>query len=670
MIDHLSSPMSRINVGVNNTTSTLDGLNAKFGGIAKAGVTMAATGQQITSALMEPIQATFETKEAIGQLSALGIQDLDALSSAAYDFSSKWAGTQASDFLTAAYDIKSGIASLSDEGVAKYTEMAGLTAKATKSSTGEMTSLFATGYGIYKDFYNSLSDIEFGEIFSSGIAESVKIFKTSGSGMAQSIQTLGATATTAQVPLEEQLAILGTLQATMSGSEAGTKYRAFLQTAAKAGSDLGLSFLDANNQLRSLPEILGLLRSKYGDTLDAIEKQNIKKAFGSDEAVALIDQFYNKTDQLQSSILDLNSSMGQGMAVTQQMADTINSTDPNKWQVIQQKVQNLKEQIGNGLQPQFNQFLDISGRNIERLSSWIGRNQQLVNIILIVVAVLGVVLTVGGAAIGLIGGIGLIVTKTIALGSSIAKAAAALPGLVSSVWGFTTALLANPVTWIVIGIIALIAVIILLWRNWDKVTAFLTGAWNAAGAGIRAGIDWIKSGIEGVATWINGKIAWFGDSGRKIVTTLTNGIKSVINMPADAIRGAFGKLRKLLPFSDAKEGPLSKLTLSGRRVLETVTTGIGQAERLPAQAVDKSFGKINLAAKKAGKISLREVFRDTQQSSTNESTTEREDGIYINEFNMLIDPTKIKSLADLERLMQWIMDYIRSHGGTPIPTEV
>ena len=184
---------------------------------------MAAVGGEITSAVLAPVEATFETRRALGELSSLGIQDLDALEDAARSFSDQWAGTTKADFITAAYDIKSGISSLTDEGVAQYTTLAGVTAKATKSTIGEMTDLFATGYGIYKDFYSDLSDMEFGEMFSAGIAESVRAFKTSGSGMAQAIKTLGASATTSQVPLEEQLAILGSLQATMSGSEAGTK---------------------------------------------------------------------------------------------------------------------------------------------------------------------------------------------------------------------------------------------------------------------------------------------------------------------------------------------------------------------------------------------------------------------------------------------------------------
>ena len=56
--------------------------------------------------------------------------------------------------------------------------------------------------------------------------------------MAESISSLGAIATTAKVPMQEQLTILGMLQATMSGSEAGTKYKAFMKSAAKAGEAL------------------------------------------------------------------------------------------------------------------------------------------------------------------------------------------------------------------------------------------------------------------------------------------------------------------------------------------------------------------------------------------------------------------------------------------------
>ncbi|MBE4062463.1 phage tail tape measure protein, partial [Vibrio parahaemolyticus] len=92
--------------------------------------------------------------------------------------------------------------------------------------------------------------VRVGEYFSAGIATSVKSYKTNGQEMSAAISSLGATATSANIPFSEQLAILGQLQATMSGSEAATKYAAFINSAAGAGEKLGLNFLDANDQLR------------------------------------------------------------------------------------------------------------------------------------------------------------------------------------------------------------------------------------------------------------------------------------------------------------------------------------------------------------------------------------------------------------------------------------
>lgn len=55
---------------------------------------------------------------------------------------------------------------------------------------------------------------------------------------------------------------------------------------------------------------------------------------------------------------------------------------------------------------------------------------------------------------------------------------AALVAATSAAWGFTIALLANPITWIILGIMALIAAGYLLWKNWDKVSAFFLKIWD------------------------------------------------------------------------------------------------------------------------------------------------------------------------------------------------
>ena len=578
MVDNIPGPMGRISSSVNGGVSRLQKLESAFGGMVKAGTVMTELGSSIAGAALAPVEATFETRRALGELASLGVKDLEAVEDAARSFSDQWAGPPKADFISASYDIKSGIASLTDEGVADFTTLAALTGKATKSTVGEMTSLFATGYGIYKGFYDDLTDLEFGEMFSAGISKSVQQFKTTGSEMAAAIESLGASATNAKVPLEEQLSVLGMLQAPMSGSEAGTKYAAFIQSAAKGGEELGLAFVDANNQIKSLPEILDLLRGKYGDTIDAIEKQEIATAFGTDEAVDLIDLLYSKTGELQDNVLSLYDAMGQGTAVASEMASAMNETEPEKFERLQQQLHNVAEAAGSTLLPVVNDLMEGAAGVIQKGAEWVENHQNLVRIILLAALTLGGFLAVAGTCIAVVGGVGIVFTKTAGLvkgfigvvrglpdlfetialygmeagdairngfnrirtagstavtavknvtlrivsmaktavisgvtalknralglvsmaGQAVVPAVTAMPGLIASVWSFTAALLANPITWVVVGIIALIAALILLWQNWDSVTAFLQNAWNTACSKITAGLEWLKQGLPSI----------------------------------------------------------------------------------------------------------------------------------------------------------------------------
>lgn len=476
MIDHLTSPLSDMAGEVEGATKKLD---AASGMAQKAGAALAGVGAGITTACLSTVASTFDTQDALGELSSLGVTDLKAVEDAAKGFSDTWAGTTKSDFITASYDIKSGIASLTDEGVAQFTEFAALTGKATKSTTEEMGSLFATGYGIYKGAYEDMSDLEFGGMFSAGISTAVKNYKTAGSEMASSISALGATATNNKVPLEEQLAILGQLQTTMSGSEAATKYKSFLNQAASAGKKLGLSFVDANNQLLSTPEILEKLKGKYGDTIDAVEKQQIKEAFGTDEAVAMIDLLYSDIDGLSGGIDSMAESMKKGTAVTTEMAEAINNTPAQKFQVLKQQIHNNVEELGNGLLPVVNETMDKVSGAIQKGSEWISSNQKTVQSIMNIALRLGIILTVLGTVIGVVGTVG--------------KAVLAAKNAITAVKGAWTVLsgafAASPVGWVVIGIVALVAAFVLLWnkseafRNFwiglfDKVRGAVLDAWG------------------------------------------------------------------------------------------------------------------------------------------------------------------------------------------------
>ena len=550
VLDMVDNMTSKVQGAADGVPSAVQKMNDAFGTMQKAGVAMTGMGTAIVGACMGTVTATFDTQDALAEVASLGVEDLGALEKAAKNFSDTWAGTTKSDFISASYDIKSGIASLTDEGVAQYTELAGLTAKATKATTADMTSLFATGYGIYKNYYSDLSDMEFGEMFSAGIATAVKNYKTSGTEMAGAIKMLGASATNANVPMEEQLAILGQLQATMSGTEAGTKYKSFLNTAASAGEKLGLNFLDANNQLLSMPDILEQLHGKYGDTIDAVEKKQLKDAFGTDESIALIDLLYNNTDQLKTGIDDLQTSMDGGIDTTKKMAETINSTPAERFQVLKQQMHNVTEELGKGLLPAVNTGLEAMIGLVQKGSDWVANNQETVATIMKIVAILGVFLIVAGVVTATVGTLGKAMTSLKTVTTLASKAS----GL------FNSALLSSPITWVIGLIVALIAIFKACGGDVEQLGATFSNIFGKVG------------GFVGTAaTAIAQKLPEFLQFGINLVLQIVSGIAS--GLPS-LISGGVSMLESLITGIQTIAPTLLSVGLS---LLLTLLFGILQA---------------------------------------------------------------------------------------------
>ena len=109
-----------------------------------------------------------------------------------------------------------------------------------------------------------------------------------------------------------------------------------------------------------MPEILDILRGKFGETMDAAEKMELQKAFGDTEAVALIDLMYNKVGDLQDNIVNMYGSLGKGVSVTEQMASAIQETEPERFERLKQRIHNVTESIGNSLLPTVNDLMSKS----------------------------------------------------------------------------------------------------------------------------------------------------------------------------------------------------------------------------------------------------------------------------------------------------------------------
>ncbi|MFS4437840.1 phage tail tape measure protein [Paracoccaceae bacterium GXU_MW_L88] len=390
---------------------------------------------------------------------------------------SKIAGVTAASFVSASYDIKSGISSLTDEGVADMTAAAVVTAKATKGIPEQMTSLFATSYGIFKKQNAQMSDADWGNMFGATLAKSVQQFKTDGAKMQQAIESAGAFASNLGMGLQEEMAVLGMMQTSMQAGEAGTALRAFAESSAGAHeafqglaknskNPIRVKILDDNGQLRAMPDILQDLKLRYGETLDGFESAEIKKAFGTTEALKLINALWGQEDAVRANVEALNEAASAGSEFTEQMAAAVDNNFAAKMDIIGQKWEVMRQKIGLRLVPIFDVLLPKIGAFLDRMSNWISAHPRLITGIGVVVA--GVAALTGGIAVLALGLAPLIAGwATLRFSMTLFSVAFKAVGRM---------MLFNPIG---LAVAAIAGGAYLIIRNWDAVSGFFRDLWSS-----------------------------------------------------------------------------------------------------------------------------------------------------------------------------------------------
>ncbi|EOX3457711.1 phage tail tape measure protein [Vibrio cholerae] len=486
LVDQVTKPLAGITTEINGAMSAAEkGMEQA----AKGGAGLWATGVAIQNALMPAI----EMDRKLGEVKSLGVTDeaLKQLQQTALEFASDY-GKSATEFVGASYDIQSAIAGLTGEELSQFTKASGVLAAATKADTATITSYMGTMYGIFKNQAEEMGKAAWVEDVAGMTASAVQMFKTTGMEMSSAFTSVGANATAAGIAMSEQMAILGTLQSTMSGSEAGTKYKAFLAGVGGAQDKLNLSFVDAQGKMLPMLDILEKLQGKFGDTLDVAESDELKKAFGSDEAVSLIKLLMADTQGLAASIDSLGQTKGMGKA--EQMAAAM--TDQS--QRLEASWFAIRAAAFSMVLPAFNAVTGSIADGLMWLTSMTSEYPVLTEVLSY--AAIGA-LSLGGvvASLSLVMGIakmmagGWAVTTAVLSGvfkvlriSTIAMTAAT--------WLFNAALWANPITWIIAGIVALVAAVGAMIYWWDEIKAsFADTTWFKI----------IAAAIDGVIEMLN-----------------------------------------------------------------------------------------------------------------------------------------------------------------------
>ena len=350
-----------------------------------------------------PVRRVRERERSIGDLLPLGLDRSDAgmIATRGRDLSRRMAGVTEPVFVSASYDIKSGIESLDAAGVADMTEMAAITARATNADLSQMTSLFATAHGMFKEtLHSGLRDREFGERFADQLSTAVARFKTDGGRMQQAIQSAGSQLANAGVSMEEQLAALGKLQVKMEAGEAGTTLAALARNAAKADeafreAGIGIRTLDARGNIRPLADLLEQAGRELGHLGAAERGERIRQAFGDAEAVRFFDALWGQADALRSDAAALATGAGSARS----MAAARDANLDSRLEMLDQRWIAVQTTLGESLLPALEAgipALEALSSGIQRLVDW---SPRLAGGIVGVVGVIGLAAAAAAPAI-------------------------------------------------------------------------------------------------------------------------------------------------------------------------------------------------------------------------------------------------------------------------------
>lgn len=174
---------------------------------------------------------------------------------------------------------------------------------------------------------------------------------------------------------------------------------------------------------------------------------------------------------------------------------------------------------------------------------------------------------VGGIAM-LIIGIKDLVENGYSMEAVIMVAVGAIALLVGGIWAMNSALLANPITWVVVAIMALVAAFVVLWNECEGFRNFWKAIW------------------DGIVTAFEATVAWFAQAGRDIAGFFKDcwkSIKTVFSPVGEFFSGVWRGIQKAFGsvgswfknvFTDAWEG-VKNVFSTGGKIFSGIKEGLG-----------------------------------------------------------------------------------------------
>ena len=391
------------------------------------------------------------------------------------------------------------------------------------------------------------------------LAQTSRNSNTDVDQLGESFLVVGGKLTQLGVDVEDGAVALGLLADNgIKGSEAGRGLNAILTNltaptgrAKEALEELGISAFDSNGEFIGIEETLQLVQDATGDMTQEQQNLYLSMIAGKEHGKtlnALMGELGGGFDNLSGKVSGADGAL-------EEMYDTATDNTMGAINNLRSAIEELGLKIFENLQPAIEKAVEFVQKLTDKFNALTPEQQENIVKIGMMVAAIGPALVVFGKLISVVG-------STIAIGGKLIGSFGSILSMGSTLasgLGATVGFIFSPAGAIMVGIAAVIAGGVLLWKNWDLVKEKAGELW----VGIKESWNSIKESTS--ETWNNMKEgtsdSW--NNMKESISTKVEEIKSNIS-------GKFGEadLNTALSFSNIGRTISEKLSESDSVVLQ------------------------------------------------------------------------------------------------------